>query len=291
MADLPHKVENAKLIARIQKLPTYQNSEVRVAGSGTGNSSRSSSSEIKQPSKNSTSPESSSTDNLKPAEAARASGMLTSSGSSPSNTSPASTAAAQNSTGAEFTGPSPYGTRSRNRSGNVRPNYAEDRENEMDYEWSSGKKSQSSAAVAGQGTKASEVERSAQHQNRKVVAANGEKAKPAGSNSMLSKEALPGTSMFSVNSDGVSQTQSKKRKAGQSGLAGSSSAQPAPNPAASTRKAAQAVPASSTVTRDTNMVSFENCQGYLSHGCLVADDKTRFRINGQFIYMHHASMG
>lgn len=150
----------------------------------------------------------------------------------------------------------------------------------MEYEWTSGKKGQSLASATTQAAHTSEVERSTQHHSRKAVVANGEKAKTIAANSPAPKDTLPGTSMFVVSSDSSSQSQSKKRKAGQPDPIVGGPAQSLQTPATSTRKNTQSVPASSTA-RETNMVSFENCQAYLSHGCLVADDKTRFRVNGE----------
>ena len=181
---------------------------------------------------------------------------------------------AQASNPVESNGPSPYGTRSRNRAGNSRPNYAEDRESEMDYEWTSGKKAQGSSAL--NTTQAVDNEKAITGHGRR--AANGiTNGKPAPGTATNSKEHIPGTSTFSVNAENGSQ--SKKRKApGNGNTPAASVAQPLVS--TSSRKAAHHIPASSCATRETNMVSFEGSRGYLNHGYLIADDKTRFKVNG-----------
>ena len=183
---------------------------------------------------------------------------------------------AQQPNAAESNGPSPYGTRSRNRTGNARPNYAEDRDAEMDYEWTSGKKATGSAAASQTQT----------IEGDKITTGPGRRAtngianhKSTPSPATISKEQIPGTSSFSLNAE--TGAQSKKRKApGNGGTPSATAVQP---PAPTTgRKATQPIPASSCATRETSMVSFESSQGYLNHGSLVADDKTRFKVNGMY---------
>jgi hypothetical protein len=174
---------------------------------------------------------------------------------------------------------SPYGTRSRNRTTASRPNYAEDKETEMDYEYTSKNPTTTETQNADPGRisgvstrRASAVAIGA----ATVIAANGS------SISAALKEHIPGTSTFSANpSTNTASSQSKKRKAsgpvGASGLnATTASTEGSPT---LTRKASLAA-ASAGGSRDSNMLSFENCQGYLKNGKLRADDGTMLAING-----------
>jgi hypothetical protein len=100
------------------------------------------------------------------------------------------------------------------------------------------------------------------------------------SGSASSKDHIPGTSSFSANPTNAGPSQSKKRKA-----AGSVNAAPSPNgPTAGshamTRKASTAA-ASAGGVRESNMLTFENCQGYLKNGKLKADDGTVLAVNGR----------
>lgn len=187
--------------------------------------------------------------------------------------------AANTSNVTESSGISPYGTRSRNRNGNARPNYAEDRENEMEYEWTSSKKA-AGPTIPANTVPPSEGDKVPTTHSRKSVNGSATKATvaPAPVAAPL-KEHIPGTSTFSAHSEANSHLQSKKRKApGSSAVAGTTSKQLAPT--TSTRKSAHTA---STVSaaRETNMMSFETSKAYLSNGCLVADDKTRFKVNGR----------
>lgn len=186
---------------------------------------------------------------------------------------------------ADLAGPSPYGTRSRNRTGNARPNYAEDRELDAEYEIGSGKKSQagggsatSSQAQVGENDKPIGVST-----RRSSTTNSGPTASKAVATNM-SKDGIPGMSSFSLNPDlGVTTlpATSKKRKTPGSGISQSVTLQTSGHSAShgTTRRAATA--ASSSSYRETNMLSFENCKGYLKNGKLKADDGTVLGINGK----------
>ena len=193
---------------------------------------------------------------------------------------PAALSTAATAEATDPSGPSPYGTRSRNRNVSSRPNYAEDRENEMDYEWTSSKKSKAAAdgaAVA----QTLENEKNTPQSRRGAGSAMATKLSAAASATALQppKDNIPGTSSFAVNGEANSglPAQTRKRKA-----PGSGNTQPASAPQASfstTRKASYHHAAA--MSRDSNMVSFDDCGAYLQHGVLVADDKTRFSVNGE----------
>ena len=180
---------------------------------------------------------------------------------------------------------SPYGTRSRNRTGNPRPNYAEDREVEMEYEWSSSKRSQASSAPSmpnnaqpGDGDKSSAA-------NTRRSSTTAPAAPPTNNKAALpsvQKDHLPGMSSFSVNPEPNTAPPAPSRKRKAPGTAPATSHTSAavtqtPAPAISRRTAYVPNPKAS---RETNLMTFESCHGYLKSGRLKADDGTVLAVNG-----------
>lgn len=157
-----------------------------------------------------------------------------------------------------------YGTRSRNRTGNARPNYAEDQEMEIDYSsaatTATKKKPTSDAMPASQ---AAADSKRAQEFNRLVAGMNG--ATPH-SDSPGPKESTP-----------TAPTNSKKRKAATAPMSTQTppvSNSPAPT---ATRKPA----ASLSTARETNIMTFTKHKSCLNKkGELVADDGTKLCVNG-----------
>ena len=188
----------------------------------------------------------------------------------------------------ETTGASPYGTRSRNRTGNPRPNYAEDREPEMEYEWSSTKKphagsgpSMPTTAQSGDADKplAANTRRSS---TTAPVALPTNNKVPLPS---LPKDLLPGMSSFSVNPEPSTAppAPSRKRKApGNVPALPQTSSAVTQTPAPNIPRRTAAVPPNPKASRMTNLMTFENCQGYLKNGKLKADDGTVLAVNGTF---------
>ena len=180
---------------------------------------------------------------------------------------------------------SPYGTRSRNRTGNPRPNYAEDREVEMEYEWSSSKRPHPSSgpsvpnsAQPGDGEKppAATARRSSTTAPT-APPTNNKAALPS-----VPKDHLPGMSSFSVNPEPntAPPAPSRKRKAPGTAPAAphtSSAVTQPPAPSISRRTAHVPTP---KVSRETNLMTFESCQGFLKNGKLKADDGTVLAVNG-----------
>ena len=179
-------------------------------------------------------------------------------------------------------GPSPYGTRSRNRTGTNRINYAEDREMDNEYEWSSTKKTQN-ASTTPSSAQASENDKISTSVRRRSLqgTAISTSTRSNGSGTSATKDHIPGTSSFSVNSEtnGASHPQSKKRKAPGTHAAHSQSS--TQHSASTSNRMAHHAPPSSGTLRETNMLNFETSQGYLKHGRLVADDGTRLAVNGK----------
>ena len=182
-------------------------------------------------------------------------------------------------------GPSPYGTRSRNRNGNTRPNYAEDREMDMDYDSAGGKKSQApSGSASSNSLQSSETSQfSTVNTRRSSLTGSGAASGKSTATTAAPKDYIPGMSSFSLNPEAnpAPQTQSKKRKApGGNPTTAASYSNITPNTSyPPPRRTASTV--STVKPRETNMLTFESCQGYLKNEKLKADDGTLLGLNGK----------
>ncbi|PWY87014.1 PHD finger and BAH domain protein [Aspergillus heteromorphus CBS 117.55] len=204
------------------------------------------------------------------------------------------------------TTPAPYGTRSRGRNAAPRPNYAEDRDIDVDLELTqpalkAAKRSSGVAAHPVNGSKANSEEpasasnsnsnsssnsHSHSHSRKSLPAVNGSgAATPA--NAKDPKDAIPGTSSFSAKLDeGTPST-----------TATSTPVPTAPNASSRKRKQPASVANANAVNgnaakkifttapgiahspTETNMMSFESRGAYLKDGKLQADDGTTFAVN------------
>lgn len=162
----------------------------------------------------------------------------------------------------------PYGTRSRGRNA-PRPNYAEDRDIDMEFEVAPTKTAKALNSIVN-GSK-SDSEKSSPAQPRKSLT-NG-----TGSNS-APKESIPGTSSFSARPDDVNGTGSLRKRKHTASTPNSSSS--AGGNAA--KRQFTLPPGESDGRHFTNMVSFETSQPFLKDGKLTADDGTTFALNGWF---------
>lgn len=177
--------------------------------------------------------------------------------------------------------PAAYGTRSRNRPGAPRPNYAEDVE--MDFE----------TAPQANGGDHSSMDLSSHSppaiDSRQSPGPGGiKRGTPAtnGWNALNSNPSIPGTSLFSANPS-ARMPHGKKRKAAEvQGNDTGHSQNPAPSSQAMTRRAnAAAVNASNSIVPENNMFSFDKCRAVLNkQGKLVADDGTVFSVNGTSLF-------
>ncbi|KAL8959639.1 MAG: hypothetical protein Q9193_003529 [Seirophora villosa] len=180
-------------------------------------------------------------------------------------------------------GPSPYGTRSRrNRTGNARPNYAEDRELDMDYDWAPASKKArgSSTSASSTNVQSEEPENLGVNTRRRSITTAGLPTPSKGNNSGTPKDQIPGLSSFSVNPEPseAPQAPSKKRKApGALPAASATTGTVATSGQTASRKSVK----HTTVTgsRSTNMLSFETSQGFLKNGKLTADNGTVLAVN------------
>ena len=185
----------------------------------------------------------------------------------------------------EGNGTSPYGTRSRNRNGHSRPNYAEDRDPDMDFEFTSNKKG--SAAASQPPAHVNDIDKSGGSNTRR--SSNPMSSALLQSSKILppnvSKDTLPGMSSFPLNPEmpnvASAPAPSRKRKA--------PGANPTSHASTTTTQTPSAVPSRRTASgaaavasgRAVNLMTFENCRGYLKNGKLRADDGTTISVDGQ----------
>ena len=164
----------------------------------------------------------------------------------------------------------------------ARPNYAEDVEMEMDFEYQAAEHGE----VPGKTNKAHEATATANQQAidplRSGVSTRRASAAGTGAISVglsSSKEQIPGTSTFSANP--MATTSTKKRRAGACNSSLSQSMTNAPQPSGhATTSRGNATTQFNLGPKDTNMLSFENCQGYLKNAKLKADDGSVLAVNG-----------
>jgi hypothetical protein len=177
-----------------------------------------------------------------------------------------------------------YGTRSRNR-GAARPNYAEDVE--MDFEQTT-QAVNNNGAMLEQDTspmEASSDSPSALDSRQSPAPSTGKRAVSSsngGWNALNKDTPIPGTSTFSTtpNTNIVSRKRKAAAVANQNITSTNTVAPAAPAPASGRRSGVSSLPQSTA--RETNMVSFENCNTTLNEaGALVSDDGQMFSANGK----------
>ncbi|XWW92097.1 hypothetical protein V2A60_000019 [Cordyceps javanica] len=203
-------------------------------------------------------------------------------------------------------GAAPYGTRSRNRNGNARPNYAEDKDIEMDnydfYDKTQGeapKKSSRLATSTSTSTSTSTTASSSAATNGGEtsgrVAAGGRKpltgSAPGSDDSKTAASQSHGAAGSNGHASGGASASSsvvvsRKRKAvnGSAAQAATAAASTTTSTASgqSARRAVSSSTAQSTpaaIWPDTNMLTFENCKARPQNGRLVADDGTVLQAN------------
>lgn len=191
----------------------------------------------------------------------------------------------------------PYGTRSRNRGGNSRPNYAEDKDYDVDmydFDRTESKKASRPANATSQGDAARAGTSSRRPTGDDAKAAPS--SAPSSSNSSAlqnstSKDQTPGggstASLPATQGSGGVAQPSKKRKAA---VATPSSSIPSSssqlthngNATAVTKKSGTGPQNSGVQWSETNMLTFCDSQARLRDGHLVADDGTLLAQNGMY---------
>ena len=181
----------------------------------------------------------------------------------------------------------PYGTRSRNRTGGARPNYAEDREVDLMIEANSkitkpGPTKVPAAASHPDGDE-SENDLNVSNPTRRGFAAVNGNIHATNGAPQATRDPIPGTSTFSANPSTSSTSGSKKRK-----QPGSSNTNTNLSTTTATATALKARSAGAQQSRqhnynETNMLSFEGCRARLNaKGQLRADDGTILAVNGTY---------
>ncbi|KAK9849841.1 uncharacterized protein MYU51_012973 [Penicillium brevicompactum] len=167
-----------------------------------------------------------------------------------------------------------YGTRSRGRNA-PRPNYAEDRDLDMDAESAPSKSAKRNSGVAltnivngSNGTTPEEKTSSAPRKNL-----NGVNGANAANGAKDAKDAIPGTSSFSARPDDANGSNLRKRKQP------ASTPNSTPTSGSVAKKIFTSAPGDSDTDYFTNMMSFESHGPYLQDGQLIADDGTTFSLN------------
>ncbi|CZS94539.1 related to PHD finger protein [Rhynchosporium agropyri] len=170
-----------------------------------------------------------------------------------------------------------YGTRSRNRTGNPRPNYAEDKEMDAEFELGPSVKETNGRKATKVVDSSTLTDAEQTHFPSKLL--NGAESENVSALQNIHKDPIPGTSTFSANPT-TNGGHSKKRKAATQ--APQNQAQlPVPTqsmPQAATRRTTMAVYTGSVI-EDSNMLSFGTCGGRLKNSKLVADDGTVLEVN------------
>lgn len=214
-------------------------------------------------------------------------------------------------------GPSPYGTRSRGRTGRARPNYAEDkdidsdlfdaapeRKDDGDAKRSTRQANPSSATAQdnlqpGSSSSSSSSSRkplpssddgkhggSAAAANNPVTTTTTSAANKESQQQQQGQASASATPTPAANPAAASQT-SKKRKAGNQGSSSAVSQQAAPansgSSGAAHRKSLGGGGGAGGALgyAETNMMSFEECQGRPKNKTLTADDGTILAVNGK----------
>jgi hypothetical protein len=160
-----------------------------------------------------------------------------------------------------------YGTRSRNRTGNARPNYAEDQDMDFEYSAASTKKKAPASESATLGSQ-NNADAKRAREFAQLLGTSNDGTPPSG-NGAGSKELTPGAT------SGLS----KKRKAvgPPATLTETPPATNSPAPSASRKVAAP-----STMARETNVMTFTKHKYCLNKkGELIADDGTKLSVNGK----------
>lgn len=167
----------------------------------------------------------------------------------------------------------PYGTRSRNRNGSSRPNYAEDKDIDSDvYDYYHDKKEgdvkkppRIAGAAGSSDTARGEpsLRKLTADEHRTGSARNGLKEQDSSSVNGSSSQAMPAAAPTQA---------SRKRKAAGQQQNGSSTA--------STKKVGNAAQQPGLSWPETNMLTFENCNSRPKNGQMVADDGTVLGANG-----------
>ena len=201
---------------------------------------------------------------------------------------------------------SPYGTRSRNRTGASRPNYAEDKDLDVEMfepdrqiskKAGSANASQGAAAAprpSNGGSSSSRKPLPTESNNNNTHHADGpvsvtKEQKSTASSTATANSTPAGTTTGAPNTPTPSTTQpSRKRKAAAASQASTPSASHVqqassngPTAVVQKRPAVVSHNGNGIGYSETNMLTFENCAGKPKDGKMIADDGTVLEVNGE----------
>ncbi|KAK3716718.1 putative PHD type zinc finger protein with BAH domain-containing protein [Vermiconidia calcicola] len=163
-----------------------------------------------------------------------------------------------------------YGTRSRNRAGNARPNYAEDQDGDLDSSAAAAAGTKKKAMNDAPGSSAPNTGEAKRVQEFAHLIGSRAGGTPSYANGPGGKESTPGT-------PAAASVPSKKRKVA---AAPSIVTQTPPSASSPAPAAARKVVASSTMARETNIMTFTKHRSTLNKkGELTADDGTKLSVN------------
>ncbi|KAM0125562.1 hypothetical protein ACHAP3_009677 [Botrytis cinerea] len=178
--------------------------------------------------------------------------------------------------GANGVGGAAYGTRSRNRTGTSRINYAEDKEMDVDIEIAAAMKEGRKAARVNDSRPSTSADNAPPTTTAKKTTVP--EPEPVATSQNNNKEPIPGTSTFSANPS-VPTSQNSKKKKPPAQTAASAAASSLQNVAQNGPSVHTYAPRVSMAMHDSNMLSFDDCGARLKDDKLVADDGTVLSAN------------
>jgi hypothetical protein len=182
----------------------------------------------------------------------------------------------------EENGAAPYGTRSRNRPGRSRPNYAED--TEMDFEMAATSTTGNMSDPPSRDSVVADSGQSSGVNGKKGLAAaqgNGSwgNSGPNTSDEPATPNISGASAITAANQPSTAQPTTKRRKNAAAATNGVHQNAAAPTQTAAKRGNQVMVAAHSA--RETNMLTFENTGAMLKNGHMEADDGQTVSINGE----------
>ncbi|CAO2657000.1 Nn.00g058030.m01.CDS01 [Neocucurbitaria sp. VM-36] len=179
--------------------------------------------------------------------------------------------------------PSSYGTRSRNRPGRSRPNYAED--TEMDFEMAPAPTHGNISDLPSRNSVAPDSGHSSSVSGKKGAAAAQANASWGNSGANLkdgpANVNIPGPSASAPSTQsGTPQPTTKRRKNAATAATNGSHASVAPPSQAGAKRGTHAMAVANSA-RESNMLTFENTGAFLKNGHLEADDGQTVSVNDQ----------
>ncbi|KAF7507958.1 hypothetical protein GJ744_009855 [Endocarpon pusillum] len=173
----------------------------------------------------------------------------------------------------EFAAAAPYGTRSRQRTGGSRPNYAEDKDVEMDGEMNGIHMKAIPARKNGSSAESYLAENLSDSTTRRGLSAVNGIPKSASANAQVPRDSLPGMSSFAANPAPTTASKKRKQPGSSTTMTATTSHSVSARPKGSAETSARFQP-------ETNMMTFDHCRGYLdANRQLKADDGTAISIN------------